>query len=135
MGDKIMSLYHLESTDKSIGTEYNIEFKWANEKIHTFSGTLENVDKESFWFRVDGCISKLNQDRIIWMLPVPKKNQNVEFIVKIGDRFESNDKQIYTVVGVSRRSDSVFYKISTLSTIREVHENLLNDKNVFWKIN
>ena len=66
-------LYHLDKTDKSIGTKYNIEYICGNGKHNTFSGILQNIDNESFWFEVDGCISKIKQEIIVWMLPIIEK--------------------------------------------------------------
>lgn len=67
----------LNEDDKSLGTMYRVGIGIYNKdtktyiKTMTFNGVLENVDSESFWFRVDGKISKVRQDIVTWMLPEP----------------------------------------------------------------
>ena len=70
-------LNSLEKDDISYGSEYSIGIgvfrKDLDEYIKssqiTFNGILENVDSESFWFRVDGKVSKVKQDIVMWMIP------------------------------------------------------------------
>jgi len=64
-------LIGMQSDDKSIGSNYNVEYKWGNNKLDTFNGDLENVDKDNFWFRICGQLIKINQDRVIIMIPKP----------------------------------------------------------------
>lgn len=63
-------LVNLKANDKSYGTTYNVEYKMGNGKYMTFSGELDNVDGDAFWFRIDGCVSKFSQERVVWMMPV-----------------------------------------------------------------
>jgi hypothetical protein len=66
-------LQGLPQDDKSIGSEYNIEYRWGNGSRGTISGELENVDSENFWFRSEGQIVKINQDHVIIMVPLYKR--------------------------------------------------------------
>jgi hypothetical protein len=71
----------LRADDISYNSEYQVGIgvfnKDTNDYISTsqkaFNGILVNVDSESFWFRVDGKISKVKQDAIVWMIPMKEK--------------------------------------------------------------
>jgi hypothetical protein len=64
------SLNSLPENDTSFDFIYNVEFTQGNGKYMTFTAKLENVDADSFWFRREGAIMKVSQDRVEWMMPM-----------------------------------------------------------------
>jgi len=90
-------LQNLKNDDISYNTEYNVEYEWGSGRRDTFSGILENVGDDSFWFRVEEAICKIKQSQVILMIPMPIRKakqpiqtstQTTTVDYKVGDRFE-----------------------------------------------
>lgn len=49
------------------GKVYNVEFEWGNGKTDTFSGVLENIDDQYFWFTDldSGALNVIRKERVI----------------------------------------------------------------------
>ena len=49
-----------------LGKIYNVEFKWGNGRLDTFSGRLENIDDEYFWFidSKNGALNMIKKERV-----------------------------------------------------------------------
>jgi len=69
-------LTHLDKNDKSIGSKYNVYWELGSfSRTGTFSGVLESIDDTYFWFRIEGRVSCIRQEIVVFMIALPERKQ------------------------------------------------------------
>ena len=91
-------LRNLKNDDESYNWIYNVDVRFKNSnKTATFSGKLENVDSDKFWFLVNGAIACVNQEDIVLLLPVERVGsveRDKELMTRISDNLRIVMKEI-----------------------------------------